>query len=146
MNKDELPYDPNATHLNQLAYYMAIKSAKKGQLLYVLLINNDDNPFRAFDVTITDEYREQTRARLVKETGDIEDAVELSDPTLARHVRFDSRYNWKCNYCSHKTGCDGYLRDEIGLPVAERRWWDTYKGRQSHMEVPKKWVKSKKNN
>ena len=67
--------------------------AKKGQLLYVLLINDDDdNPFRAFDVTITDKYREQTRARLVKETGDIEDAVELNDPTLARHVRFDSRY------------------------------------------------------
>ena len=31
----------------------------------------------------------------------------------------------------------------VGLPphflddVAERRWWDTYKGRQRHMEVPK---------
>ncbi len=50
--------------------------------------NDDDNPFRAFDVTITDMYREQTRARLVKETRDIEDAVELNDPTLARHVRF----------------------------------------------------------
>jgi len=33
---------------------------------------------------------------LDKETRDIEDAVELNDPTLARHVRFDSRYNWKC--------------------------------------------------
>jgi len=39
----------------------------------------------------------QTGARLVKETRDIEDAVELNDPTLARHVRFDSRYNWKCD-------------------------------------------------
>jgi hypothetical protein len=27
--KDELPYGPNATHLNQLAYYMAITGAKK---------------------------------------------------------------------------------------------------------------------
>lgn len=38
-------------------------------------------------MTITDKYREQTRARLVKETRDIEDAIELNDPTLARHVR-----------------------------------------------------------
>ena len=42
-----------------------------------------------------------------------------------------------------KTECDGYLRDEIGLPVEERRWWDTYKGNQRHLEVPKKWVKNK---
>jgi hypothetical protein len=81
---------------------------------------------------------------LILETRDIEDAVELFDPTLARHVRFDDRYNWKCNYCSHKTECDGYLIDEIGLPVESRRWWDIYKDRQRHLEVPKKWVKTKK--
>ena len=27
---------------------------------------------------------------MVKETRDIEDAVELNDPTLARHVRFEN--------------------------------------------------------
>lgn len=83
-------------------------------------------------MTITDKYREQTRARLVKETRDIEDAVELNDPTLARHVRFDSRYNWKCDYCSYKMECNGYLKDEIGLPIESRRWWDTYKGAKTH--------------
>jgi hypothetical protein len=31
-------------------------------------------------VTITDEYGEQTRAKIGKETRDIEDAVELNDP------------------------------------------------------------------
>ena len=97
-------------------------------------------------MTITDKYRKQTRARLVKETRDIEDAVELNDPTLARHVRFDSRYNWKCDYCSYKMECNGYLKDEIGLPIESRRWWNTYKGVQRRIEVPKRWVKPKKNN
>ena len=64
---------------------------------------------------------------MVKETRDIEDAVELNDPTLARHVRFVQDI-WKCNYCSYKMECDGCLRDEIGLPIESRRWWDTYKG------------------
>ena len=95
-------------------------------------------------MTITDKYRKQTRARLVKETRDIEDAVELNDPTLARHVRFDSRYNWKCDYCSYKMECNGYLKDEIGLPIESRRWWDTYKGAQRSIEVPKRWLKPKK--
>ena len=65
---------------------------------------------------------------------------------LLRHVRFDSRYNWKCSYCSYKTECDEYLKDEIGLPIESRRWWDKYKGSQRRIEVPKKWVKTKKNN
>lgn len=97
-------------------------------------------------MTITDKYRKQTRARLVKETRDIEDSVELNDPTLARQVRFDSRYNWKCQYCPYKMECDEYLKVEVGLPTTERRWWDTYKGMQRRIEVPKRWVKSKKNN
>jgi hypothetical protein len=40
--------------------------------------------------------------------------------------------------------CNGYLKNEIGLPVAERRWWDTYKAAQRRIEVPKRWVKPKK--
>ena len=97
-------------------------------------------------MTITDKYREQIRARLVKETRDIEDAVELNDTTVARHVRFDSRYNWKCDYCSYKMECNGYLKDEIDLPIESRRRWDMYKGAHRRIEVPKRWVKPKKNN
>jgi hypothetical protein len=53
--------------------------------------SNTDNPFRAFDATITDKLRAQMRQRLIKETRDIENSGELNDPTLTRHVRFDSR-------------------------------------------------------
>jgi hypothetical protein len=81
---------------------------------------------------------------LVKETRDIEDAVELNDPTLARHVRFDSRYNWKCNGCEYIMECNEHLKDEIGLPVPERRWWDTYRGAKRSLKIPEKWIKIKK--
>jgi hypothetical protein len=74
--------------------------------------------------------RSQTRA--------IEDSVELKDPTLTRHVRFDSRYNWKCEGCSHRIECDKYLIDEISLPKDKRRWWDVYEKRS--LIVPK-WFK-----
>jgi hypothetical protein len=49
--------------------------------------------------------RSQTRA--------IEDSVELKDPKLTRHVRFDARYNWKCNGCSHKDECDNVLKVKL---------------------------------
>ena len=53
---------------------MTITGAKKGQLLHVLLTNNDENPFRAYDVTVSDELRDQMKKRLIKETRDIEDS------------------------------------------------------------------------
>ncbi len=40
--------------------------------------------------------------------------------------------------------CNGYLKDEIGLPIESRRWWDPNKGAQRRIEVPKRWVKPKK--
>lgn len=61
-------YGPDKSYINQLAYYMTITGAKKGQLLYVLLTNNDENPFRAYDVTVLDEERARTKQRLIRET------------------------------------------------------------------------------
>jgi hypothetical protein len=99
-------------------------------------------PFRVFDVKVTDELRENTKRRLILETRDIEDAVELFDPTLARHVRFDDRYNWKCIYCDYKTKYDEYLQKELDIPVEKRKWWDKgYNGAKRRLEVPKKWSK-----
>jgi hypothetical protein len=96
MNKSELYYGPSESHKNQVAYYMTITGARRGKLLYVLLQNDSENPFRIFDIFVTDEWRENTKRRLIKETRDIDDATELNRPELARHVRFDSRYQWKC--------------------------------------------------
>jgi hypothetical protein len=129
MNKPELLYGPDKSHIKKLAYYMTITDAKKGQLLYVLLTNKDENPFRAYDVVVSDEERARMKQRLIRETRDIEDSIELKDPTLTRHVRFDTRYNWKCDYCSYKMECDEYLINEINLPKDKRRWWDVYERR-----------------
>jgi hypothetical protein len=139
MYKTDLKYGPDNAHLNQIAYYMTITGMKKGQLLYVLLPNDTDNPFRAFDVTVTDALRAQMKERLIKETRDIDDGYELKDPTLTRHVRFDTRYNWKCDYCSYKMECDEYLKHEINLPKDKRRWWDVYERRS--LLTPKRFYK-----
>jgi hypothetical protein len=106
--------------------------------LYVLLTSNDTYPFRAFDIPITDELRAKMKKGLIRETRDIDDAIELKDPTLVRHVRFDDRYNWKCVDCSHQQECDSYLLDEIRLPVDKRRWWDIYCHRRT-LTIPKKY-------
>jgi hypothetical protein len=107
---------------------MTIMGAPRGQLLNVLL-KNENYPFRAFDVKVTEEWRNNTKRRLILETRDIEDAIELNRPELARHVRFDDRYNWKCEGCSRKLECDEGLMSEINLPKDARRWWDTYQKR-----------------
>ena len=128
MNKEELVYGPQPSHLNQVANYMTIMGAPRGQLLNVLL-KNENYPFRAFDVKVIEEWRNNTKRRLILETRDIEDAIELNRPELARHVRFDDRYNWKCEGCSRKLECNEGLMSEINLPKDARRWWDTYQKR-----------------
>ena len=88
-----MPYGQDKSHLNQLSFYMTIRGVKKGQLLYILLTNRAENPFRAFDVMTSDELREKTKQRLIRETSDIEDGFESKKPKLVRHEQFDSRYN-----------------------------------------------------
>ena len=122
VNKSELTYGAIESHKYQLAYYMTLHNCPKGQLLYFLLHNDGDSPFVAFDIEVSDEWRAKTRKRLILETRDIEDAVELNNPKLARHVRFDDRYNWKCNDCLYISECNEHLRDEIPLPITSMRW------------------------
>ena len=86
----------------------------------------------------------KTKKRLILETRDIEDAVELNNPKLARHVRFDDRYNWKCNVCLYICECNEHLRDEIPIPIKDPsslRWWDSYRGTKRAIEIPEKWKK-----
>jgi hypothetical protein len=110
----------------------------KGQLLYILLHDNGNSPFVAFDVEVSDEWRERTKKRLILETRDIEDAVELNNPKLARHVRFDDRYNWKCNDCLYISECNEHLRDEIPLPITSLRWLDSYRGVKRSLKIPER--------
>ena len=113
----------------------------KGQLLYILLHNDGDNPFVAFDIEVNDEWRARTKKRLILETRDIEDAIELNNPKLARHVRFDSRYNFKCNGCLYVMECNEHLKEEIPLEKSKLRWWDSYNGKQRSLEIPPRWKK-----
>ena len=145
VNKTELPYGAIPSHLNQLAYYMTIMDCPKGQLLYILLHNDGDLPFVAFDIEVSEEWRTSTKRRLILETRDIEDAVELNQPKLARHVRFDDRYNWKCNDCQYIMECNEHLKEEINLPRERRAWWDKgYNGKQRSLEIPEKWKNKNK--
>jgi hypothetical protein len=73
MNKEELYYGPQPSHRNQVAYYMTTTDAPRGQLLYVLL-KNENYPFRTFDIKVTEEWKYNTKRRLILETRDIEDA------------------------------------------------------------------------
>ena len=117
---------------------MTIMNCPKGQLLYILLHDNGNSPFVAFDVEVSDEWRERTKKRLILETRDIEDAVELNNPKLARHVRFDDRYNWKCNDCLYISECNEHLRDEIPLPITSLRWLDSYRGVKRSLKIPER--------
>jgi|GEM_PF-1873768 len=116
----------------------------RGQLLYILLANDGDSLLVAFDLEVSEERRAGTKARSVPETCDVEDAIELKNPRPTRHVRFDNRYNWKCDGCDYIEECNEHLRAEIDLPTNERRWWDTYRGAKRSRTIPEKWKKSKK--
>jgi len=73
----------------------------KGQLLYILGANDGDSPLVEFDLEVSEEWRAKTKTRLVHETCDVEYAIELKNPRPTRHLRFDHRYNWKCDGCDY---------------------------------------------
>ena len=63
--------------------------------------------------------RERHKKRLIRETRD---TVELKMLKLARRIRFDEQYIWKCRYCNYKTECDSVLETELNILPKEHRW------------------------
>jgi len=97
---------PKPHHIAQIKAYMAITGSQYGILFYQLLLNYDDDPFREFEVSITNEERKRILEQLEQDVYNLEYAIDMKDPSKARTLDLaDDGFNWLCNSCSYINEC-----------------------------------------
>ena len=97
--------EPKSFNVTQLKIYMALTDSDTGYLIYQLLMNFEDNPFKIFEVKLTKEERIEILDWLTIEAMNYVNALEQKKPILARHVVNDPEMNWKCNDCPFLNPC-----------------------------------------
>lgn len=94
---------PFSSHEQQLKDLMALKKARNGVLIY-LLIGCSDNPTVEFNYKM-DEYELQLQLKdLEKRATSFLNAKKQSNPALAEYVFFNKSLNWLCHRTDKKTG------------------------------------------
>lgn len=90
---------PKSFNVFQLKIYMALTDSDTGYLMYQLLMNFEDNPFKIFEVKLTKEERIEILKWLTLAAITYVKALKERKPELASHVANDPELNWKCNGC-----------------------------------------------
>src|SRR5574341_976909 len=101
---------PKDFHVEQLKYYMAMVNAHKGIILYQLLMNFKDTPFKEFVITMDDKQLAEQRAKLLKESAGFVKALIDKDAKLARAVINDQDLNWQCDRCPFLERCQRWSK------------------------------------
>lgn len=91
-------------HITQLKYYMAMVGSNVGILFY-LMVNDYDNPFRFRTITLNNEELDQTRKEILERADQYNKAMGSRDAFMAPHIKKDRKLLWKCDYCKYKTPC-----------------------------------------
>lgn len=101
---------PKPFHVQQLKYYMAMTGADTGIILYQLLLNFKDKPFKEFIITMTPEQREAEKQKLIKEMKSFGRALATGDPKKAHAVINDEELNWQCDKCPYLSQCQQWSK------------------------------------
>lgn len=91
-------------HITQLKYYMAMAGSNVGILFY-MMVNDFDNPFRFRTMTLDNTELAEIRAQISTRALQFNKAMEAKDPFLAPHIKKDKSLVWKCSYCKYKEPC-----------------------------------------
>ena len=97
---------PKAHYIKQLEAYMAITGADIGIILVQCLLNYENEPFREFEIKMTAQQRNQKLHELNEDAIQLKVGNVAQDPSLVRHIAFDTDLNWKCRYCLYKEPCE----------------------------------------
>lgn len=101
---------PKSFHAQQLRYYMAITGAEKGIVLYQLLMNFKDKPFKEFILSMDEVERTAEKQKLMREMKHFKKALDAKDPRLARDVMSDPELNWQCDSCKYLPQCQEWSK------------------------------------
>lgn len=96
---------PKSFNVTQLKIYMALTDSDKGYLMYQLLMNFEDNPFKIFEISVSKGERIEILRAITKEAIQINEGLRNKDASIVRHIANDKELNWKCNGCKFLNPC-----------------------------------------
>ena len=97
--------EPKSFNIDQLKYYMALTDASKGYIIYQLLMNFEDYPFKIFEITMSKGERIELLRKMVKDAIEVQKGIDSKDPSIVSHVVGNKELDWKCNYCAYLNEC-----------------------------------------
>ena len=92
-------------NVEQLQMYMALMDSDIGFLIYQLLLDFDNFPFRIFEVRMSKEEREKMLERMAIDAKHLQLNLNNKTPENTRHIANNPDKNWKCNYCKSFNLC-----------------------------------------
>jgi CRISPR/Cas system-associated exonuclease Cas4 (RecB family) len=101
-------------NVEQLQMYMALMDSSVGYIIYQLLLDFDNFPFRIFEVHMTKEEREKMLERMTNDAFHLQMNLDNKTPENTRHIANDPNKNWKCNYCKSLNLCYEMRMSENG--------------------------------
>jgi CRISPR/Cas system-associated exonuclease Cas4 (RecB family) len=105
-NKKVSPTDePKPFNVDQLKMYMSLVDADIGYIIYQLLLEYEDFPFKIFEVRMSKEERTKMLEDMVTDALNLQMNIDMKTPENSKHVFFDKDKNWKCQYCKFSQEC-----------------------------------------
>jgi hypothetical protein len=99
------PEEPKPFNTEQLQMYMALCDSDVGYIIYQLLLDYDNFPFRVFEVTMTKEERSNMLERMVSDAFHLQMNIDNKTPERTKHIALDKNKNFKCTYCKYLDPC-----------------------------------------
>jgi len=100
-------HKPKDHYIQQLKCYIAMLGSNVGKLISIGLQIYDE-PFKEFDVVMTDSEMKEQLDWIEREEKQFKEAVDKKDWKLARAVKDDGNLNWKCKNCKFQKDCFDY--------------------------------------
>ena len=99
------PEEPKPFNTEQLMMYMTLMDSDVGYIIYQLLLDYDNFPFKIFEVTMTKAERETMMEKMINDAFHLQMNIDNKTPERTKHIALDPNKNWKCNYCKYDKEC-----------------------------------------
>ena len=104
---------PKSFNVEQLKMYMSLTNADIGYIIYQLLLDYDNFPFRIYEVKMTKEERKDMLDKMVGNAYHLQINIDERTPQNTKHIFNDKDKNWKCAYCKYNQECTSMRNTEF---------------------------------
>ena len=99
------PEEPKSFNTEQLMMYMTLTNSDVGYIIYQLLLDFDNFPFKVFEVRMDKGERAEMLEKMVDDAYHLQMNLDQRTPENTRHIALNPEKNWKCTYCKYANQC-----------------------------------------